>query len=117
MSKNPIVHFEIGCRDGSKTSDFFSKLFDWKIVPAGPARMIDAGDGIDGHISELADEWGNYVTIYVEVEDLDSYLRRATELGGKVLVKPVELPGQGSFAWFASPEGNIMALWKPERIT
>ena len=114
MSKNPIVHFEIGCADGAKTGEFFAQLFDWDITTVGPARMINAGDGIDGHISELAAEWGNYVTVYVQVDDLNAYLKRAADLGGKILVEPVTLPGQGSFAWFASPEGNIMALWKPE---
>jgi predicted enzyme related to lactoylglutathione lyase len=28
-------------------------------------------------------------------------------------VPPVELPGRGSFAWLASPEGNVVGLWKP----
>ena len=114
MGKNPIVHFEIGCADGSKTREFFEQLFDWEITAAGPAQMINAGEGVDGHISELASEWGSYVTVYVQVDDLETYLKKVTELGGKILVNPVNLPGQGSFAWFASPEGNIMALWKPE---
>lgn len=114
MSKNPIVHFEIGCADGAKTREFFEQLFDWEITEAGPAQMISAGDGPDGHISELASEWGNYVTVYVQVDDLETYLNKAVQLGGKILVSPVHLPGQGSFAWFAPPEGNIMALWKPE---
>ena len=33
---------------------------------------------------------------------------------GKTLVPPVTLPGQGSFAWLAAPEGNIIGIWKPE---
>jgi predicted enzyme related to lactoylglutathione lyase len=36
----PAVHFEIGCRDSQKTQEFYSKLFDWKIQPMGPAAMI-----------------------------------------------------------------------------
>ena len=115
MSKNPIVHFEIGVTNGAKTSEFFAKLFDWKIAPAESMHMIDAGEGgIDGHISELAPEWGNFVTIYVQVDDVGAYLENAEALGGKVLVPPVDVPGQGTFGWFAPPEGNIMGLWKPE---
>ena len=34
---NPVVHFEIGCKDSAKTQDFYTKLFDWKITQAGPA--------------------------------------------------------------------------------
>ena len=114
MSKNPIVFFEIGSTDNNQASAFFKGLFDWDIQAMGPSQMIDAGEGIGGHITELAPEWGNYVTVYVQVDDLEAYLEKAVELGGKVLVKPVHLPGQGSFAWFAPPEGNIMGLWKPE---
>lgn len=116
MNSHPVVHFEIGCHDGGKTREFFSALFGWKISSPDAGLMIDTGtDGsIGGHIVELASEWGNYVNIYVEVEDLESYLTKAGELGGKTLVPPVTLPGQGSFAWLASPEGNIIGIWKPE---
>ena len=78
--------------------------------------MVTTGvaEGIGGHIVELAPEWGIYVTIYVEVEDLEAYLKKAGELGGKTLVPPVTLPGLGSFAWLAAPEGNIIGIWKPE---
>jgi len=114
MSKNPIVFFEIGSKDMKKAGEFYGELFDWQISPSPAAQMISIGEGLDGHITELAKEWGTYVTVYVQVDDLDAYLKKVVELGGKVLVKPVDIPGQGSFAWFASPEGNIMGLWKGE---
>lgn len=38
---NPIVHFEIGCRDRGKTGAFYSALFDWSIQEQGPASNID----------------------------------------------------------------------------
>ena len=53
------------------------------------------------------------MTFYVQVDDLQSYLNRAEELGGKTLVPPVEIP-TGSFAWMADPDGNIVGLWKPK---
>ena len=52
--------------------------------------------------------------VYVEVENLEAYLKKASELGGKTLVRPVQLPGQGSFAWLAGPDGYIIGIWKPE---
>lgn len=55
----PVVHFEIGCRDGAKTAGFFSSLFGWNTQAMGPATMIDtaAGSGIQGHITALGHEW------------------------------------------------------------
>jgi len=111
----PVVHFEIGCKDSAKTQEFFAKLFDWKITAAGPAAMIDtgAGRGIQGHITSLGHEPHNYVTFYVEVDDINAYLAKAQELGGKKIVGPVEIP-TGSFAWMTDPEGNVIGLFKPK---
>ncbi len=32
----PVVHFEIGCRDKDKISEFFCELFDWSRSDYGP---------------------------------------------------------------------------------
>jgi len=111
----PVVHFEIGCRNSPKTQEFYSKLFDWKITQHGPAGMIDtgAGSGINGHITALGHEPHQYVTVYVQVDNLQAMLDKAGKLGGKTLVPPTEIPGMGSFAWLADIDGNIIGLWKP----
>jgi predicted enzyme related to lactoylglutathione lyase len=111
----PVVHFEIGCRDRGKTGAFFSQLFGWKTQEAGPATMIDTGGsgGINGHITALGHEPHHYVTIYIQVDDVRAYLDKAQKLGGKTLVPPVEIP-TGTFAWFADPDGNTIGLWKPK---
>lgn len=116
MKNHPVVHFEIGCHNREETREFFAQLFGWEISAPHAGTVIDAGSGggIGGHIVDLAPEWGTYVTIYVEVEDLEAYLQKAGDLGGKTLVPPVQIPGQGSFAWLAAPEGNIIGIWKPE---
>jgi uncharacterized protein len=111
----PVVHFEIGCRDRAQTGKFFSELFGWKIDEAGPASMIDTGGsgGINGHISSLGHEPHHYATFYVQVDNLQAYLERVQALGGKTVVPPVEIPGLGSFAWFADPDGTTIGLWRP----
>jgi uncharacterized protein len=109
---HPVVHFEIGCRDSGKTQDFYKNLFGWKIQEAGPAAMIDTGAGATGHITALGHEPYHYTIFYVEVEDVQAYLDKASSLGGKILVPPVQIP-TGIFAWMADPEGNTVGLWKP----
>jgi uncharacterized protein len=111
----PVVHFEVGCRDSAKTASFFSNLFGWNMQAMGPATMIDtaAGSGVQGHITALGHEPHNYTIFYVQVDDVQDYLNKAGELGGKTLVPPVEIP-TGTFAWFADPEGNTIGLWKPK---
>ena len=112
---NPVVHFEIGCRNSEKTQGFFKQLFGWQVNVMGPAAMIDTGakEGIQGHITSLGHEPHNYVTVYVQVDDLQAYLKKAQSLGGKQIVPPTEVPGMGHFAWMSDPDGNIIGLWKP----
>ena len=111
---NPVVHFEIGCRDKAVTAQFYAKLFDWKMAEMGPATMIDTGGaGIAGHITSLGHEPHHFTHFYVMVDDLQAALNKANELGGKTLVPPVEIP-TGSFAWFADPDGNTVGLFKPK---
>ena len=107
----PVVHFEIGCRDGARTGKFYGELFDWKITAAGPAQMIATGSdkGIQGHFTSLGHEPHDYVTFYVEVEDLEGTLERVVALGGSKVIGPIPIP-TGRFAWIKDPEGNLIGL-------
>lgn len=107
----PVVHFDIGCKDNSKTKEFYTKLFDWHVDQQGPAGVIDTGskEGIQGHITSLGHEPEHYVTVYIQVSDIDTYLKKANKLGGKTLVPAVSIP-TGKFAWIGDPDGNIIGL-------
>jgi predicted enzyme related to lactoylglutathione lyase len=110
----PVIHFEIGCKDKAATSAFYAKLFDWKIDD-GPMGMIDTGskEGIQGHVAALGHEPHQFTHFYVQVEDVAEALKAAEALGGKTVVPPVPIP-TGTFAWFSDPEGNVVGLWKPQ---
>ena len=110
---NPVVHFEIGCRDLAKSKQFFGDLFGWKMQGESVAATIDTGSqkGVDGHMTALGHEPFHYTTFYVEVDDLKAYLDKAVALGGKVVVPPVKFP-LGTFAWFNDIDGNMIGLLK-----
>jgi len=112
----PVVHFEIGCRDRAKTERFFADLFGWNIQQNGPASMIDTASqrGIPGHISSLGHEPHHYAMFYVEVDDVQAYVDKAAALGGKTLVPPIKIP-TGTFAWLSDLDGNTIGLLKPEK--
>jgi hypothetical protein len=112
---NPVVYFEIGSRDRAASQAFFSKLFDWEIRDDAHSSRIFPGEipgkeGIRGHINSLGHEPHNYVTIYVSVDNLETYIQKAVDLGGKKLVGPVKING-GSFAWVSDLDGNIIGLY------
>ena len=108
---DPVVHFDIGCRDRARTADFFSKLFDWKMQHEAVADYIQTGGEISGHITALGHEPHNYVTVYIGVDDVQAYLDKAVALGGKALLPVITIP-HGQFSWFADPEGNVVGLFK-----
>src|SRR4051812_22909686 len=84
---NPVVHFEIIGTDGPGLRDFYHGVFDWSPrVMAGPldyATVAGAGGGIGGGIAG-GDE--ARVTFYVQVDDIDGYLRQIEARGGRTVV-------------------------------
>lgn len=111
----PVVHFEIGCQKHESTVAFYRELFGWAMEGYGPTTsMVNTGStvGIQGHFNSLGHPPHQYVTVYVQVDDLEASLAKAGALGGKTIVPPQEVPGMGHFAWFQDPEGNCIGLWK-----
>ncbi len=66
--------------------------------------------GIPGHITALGHEPHQYVTFYIQVEDIHGMLNQVEAAGGKKLVGPVPLPDGKKFAWFNDPGGNMVGL-------
>ena len=110
--KNPVVHFEIGCKDSEATKAFYSEVFGWTISKNNFSLDIDtkSDKGIQGHITALGHEPHNYITFYIEVDDIDAYLNHIKDKGGDVVVGPVTLPDGQQFAWFKDIAGNIVGI-------
>ena len=111
---NKVVHFEVIGKDGKKLQDFYSKLFDWKIDANNPMNygMVSPEDsGLGGGIAASQDGQ-RYVSVYVEVDDLEAYLKKAEGLGGKTVMEPMDVPGGPRIAVFADPEGNVIGMTK-----
>jgi predicted enzyme related to lactoylglutathione lyase len=108
-----VTHFEIIGKDGKKLQTFYSKLFDWPIDANNPLNygQVDAHDsGLGGGIATGQPGEPSRVTIYIEVENLDEYLKKAEGLGGKTIMAPTDVPGGPTLAMFTDPEGHIVGL-------
>lgn len=108
---NKICHVEIGCRDYARSKEFYSKLFDWRFEATPSGELIRTGDDVGGHLNSLGHEPHNYTIFYIMVDDVAAALAKAESLGGKKLVGPAPVPGGGTFAWFADPEGNTIGIY------
>lgn len=110
----PVVHWEIGGRDMPALRQFYAKAFGWTITDAGPAYCLvhPADDGLGGGLMQVSDQMPPYVTVYVQVDDLDAALGEIAALGGTTLVPPTLINDTASFAMFRDPEGNVVGLLK-----
>ena len=114
---NPIIHWEIQAKDRVKAQEFYSKLFDWHVDDGNRMNygMVDTHSegGINGGIGDSQDGTPR-VTFYAQVDDLQKYLDKAEELGGKTIMPPMEIPDTVTLAMFSDPEGNIIGLVKEQ---
>lgn len=70
----------------------------------------EQGAGIAGGIG--ATDGSSFVTIYVEVEDLDATCEHVHKLGGTVVLEPMSIPEIRDLriARFRDPDGNLIGL-------
>lgn len=117
MSTPAVAWFEISGGDGPALQRFYGELFGWEIRDAGGDRgygMVAASKGgIGGGIGSPLDGGVGRVTLYVDVDDLESCLERVERLGGRTVVAPTLIPEFGlAYAFFADPEGHVVGLSK-----
>jgi hypothetical protein len=114
----PVVHWEFWSKDPKRVSDFYAKVFDWKIeeVPQMNYRMVTTGGdgGINGGIfkPEKESDWPGTMAFYIDVDDLAAYRKKIVQAGGKILIEEQQVPGMGAFCLFADPEGRVNGIWK-----
>ena len=111
----PVVFFEIQAQDTERTSAFYREMFEWNIAPgAVPGFLaIEHGigapeDGIGGVITPAADS--PRIAVFVQVADLRASLALAEELGGSVVMQPLDVPNGPTVARIKDPEGNLLGL-------
>ena len=113
----PVVHWEFWSRDPAKVSEFYSKVFGWKIqhIPEIDYRIVDtgAGAGINGGIMKPQDgPMPGNMAFYIDVDDLAAYRRKIVEAGGKIIVEEQEVPGMGKFCLFEDNDKRVLGIWK-----
>ncbi len=112
--QNFVVHVEILGADAPRLQKFYGDLFGWNatlnpigygyvpVEPKAPAKLT-GGIGPSPQGQPL-------VTFYVKVVDPSVTLKRAQELGDRIVMPPTDMPGGVTFARFADPEGDIVGL-------
>ena len=114
-----VVHFEIPADDPERAMAFYKDVFDWKIdkwngphdywlCTTGPNDQM----GINGGI--LKREPNMVTTNTIGVENLDEFVAKVVEKGGKNVVPKMPIPGVGWLAYCTDTEGNMFGLMQPD---
>lgn len=109
---NTVNYFEIGTPDAAATSAFYGDLFGWQIGDASEGYgMVDGDKG--GVWNTASTGGGAWAIFYVQVDDVQAALDKATSIGGRVLV-PLTDNGRLEFAHLQDPAGNRFGVWRPK---
>ena len=116
-----ICWTELGSQDLEAAKKFYTELLGWKLSESQAAGMnyteIVVGDKHIGGMYQITEETGgkdrpsNWMS-YVAVDDVDTSAKRTEELGGKVIVPPMDIPNVGRFCVINDPTGAAISLIK-----
>ena len=101
-------------------------MFGWtsQYVPGGPGpyKMFFKGESPAAGLGEMNDEmkaqgappaWNSYI----EVDDVDARTARAAELGGTIIVPPMDAGEHGRMSVIIDPAGAHVSLWQSSAET
>jgi hypothetical protein len=110
--KEFVSHVEFSVTDMKRSVKFFETLFDWKFsgdtyAMCNPKSGPSIGLFLTSRVTP-----GDGVTVYFQVDDVDSYIARAKTLGVSVIKEKTAM-GEGEyFAEIADPDGNPIGLYQ-----
>lgn len=125
---DPVVHFEMPYENSDRLVKFYAEAFGWQMQKLGndmgnyviaattetdENNMIKKPGVINGGFFPRNSESAQYPSVVIAVDDIKETMKRVADVGGKVLGKPVEIPGIGQYVSFTDTEGNRVSILQP----
>jgi hypothetical protein len=114
MSNQVIGHVEIPVTNIDDSAGFYNKLFGWELKQFGNGYFIfNTHKGMTIGLRKVDKvDYGNCTIFHVNVEDIDSTLKKVVELNGKVHREKTIIPVFGYYALIKDPDGNTLGLYQ-----
>jgi uncharacterized protein len=122
-----VVHFEISAENIARAKKFYEDVFGWKIerwegsMEYWNIKTGKQGEpGIDGGLMKRqggeprADTPISTYICTIDVLDIDIYLNKIQQHGGKVTMEKRPIRGVGWFAYCLDTERNIFGIMQPD---
>lgn len=119
MSKNRVVHFEIGAEDPEKLSEFYKKALGWEVNQWADSGYWMVGNEKDRAVGAI---FGGIMKRYesektvntIETEDIAATIKDVEAAGGKVAKPLADMPfGPDEvmrWCYCQDPQGNVFGL-------
>ena len=105
--------FDISTPDAPRARRFYQDLLGWPVNVLDETYALAGDDGGQptGGIGQAGPD-SPYVgfVAYFPVDDVDSALARAEQLGGTRVLAPADTPNESRIAVFTDPDGNRVGL-------
>jgi predicted enzyme related to lactoylglutathione lyase len=116
-----FVWYELTTPDADSAQKFYPKFTGWGTQPFDKDYTMFTTGGVPvAGIFRLTDEMRqqgvppNWMP-YVEADNVDDTVAKATSLGGRVVAGPSDIPGTGRFAVLQDPQGAAFGVYKSSR--
>ncbi len=121
-SEGVFVWDELGTTDADGAQRFYEEVFGWTTSDMGSEyggyRIFNRGEmGIAGLMTLPDDAVPPHWQPYVAVADPDGTTAKATELGGSVLVEPMDVPKVGRIAVLRDPQSATFGIIRPDPVS
>jgi len=117
------IHFEIHATDPQRCIDFYTKMFGWTFTKWDSPTdywLVKTGEkdtpGIDGGMlprhgaGPVPMQSVNAFVCTVDVADVEAAIKRVGELGGKIALPKVAIPGVGWLAYALDTDLNLFGV-------
>jgi predicted enzyme related to lactoylglutathione lyase len=113
---NALVWNELQTRDGAAAQTFYGKVLGWE----GQLNDDYVSFAVDGRVQagmiQMDENFPENVPSnwqpYFMVEDVEAYAAKAQELGGTLLMPPMDAGDIGTFAVVQDPQGAVFSIIK-----
>ena len=111
---------EVQTKDTGAARSFYEQVFGYETEEAqmggpDPYTVLNVDGEPAAGLIKIGEDWGevpsNWSVVF-EVDDTDAAVAKAQELGGRVLMEPMEIPEVGRFAVVADPAGAAFQVIK-----
>lgn len=118
-----ISYVELASPDPDGSREFYMALFGWEVrdedmgVHGIYTQFLKEGEVVGAlyKLMKAQEEAGtppNWA-LYVTVPDIESAAKRCKELGGQVIMGPMDVQEHGRMCVLADPVGAVFCVWQP----